>query len=134
MSIQYSWNQSSQRDLDTNTVAFGDRGGYACNGSGTYVLWGGDNTSASGVENATVLVGKAAAAGLWSSSYNIQCFAGWFTPAGGSGPAVLIVSYGGITRTKTIYPGTQTDCADTNVATVTVYATALPDGSLFQIL
>jgi hypothetical protein len=135
LTIKYDWAGTNMRDLDTKTTAFGESVGYACGNSGTYVQWiGGDNTGLNGFEQVDVLVDKAKTDGLWTSSYNIDCFAGWFTPAGGSGPANLIVEYNGVTKNKSISPGSQTSCASTSVATVTVYSIAQPDGSYFQIL
>lgn len=135
LTIKYDWSGTGMYDLDTKTTAFGESVGFACGGSGTYVQWiGGDNTGLNGFERVDVLVDTARTDGLWTSSYNIDCFAGWFEPAGGSGPANLVVEYKGVTKNKSISPGSQDDCASTSVATVTVYSTAQPDGSYFQIL
>ena len=140
LAITYDWRGTGQYDLDTNTQAFGESVGWSCGGSGDYVLWlpGGsgalDDTSQNGFERVDVRVDKARTDGLWTSSYNIQCKAGWFTPAGGSGSATLSVTYRGTTKTKTISPGTQNNCASTAVATITVYSTALGDGSFFEII
>jgi hypothetical protein len=122
-------------DLDTNTFAFYESVGYACGDSGTYVQWiSGDNRELNGYEQVDVLVDTARSAGLWTSSYNIQCYAWWYEPAGGSGPANLIVEYKNKTKNKSISPGSQRGCASTNVATVTVYSTIQPDESYFTIL
>jgi len=135
LTIKYDWSGTGMSDLDTQTTAFGESVGYACGNSGTYVQWiGGDNTGLNGFEQVDVLVDTARSAGLWTSSYNIQCFAGWFAPAGGSGPANLIVEYKNKTKNKSISPGSQNNCASTSVATVTVYSTIQPDGSYFTIL
>jgi hypothetical protein len=135
LTIKYDWAGTNMRDLDTKTTAFGESVGYDCGDSGTYVQWiGGDNTGLNGFEQVDVLVDTARTDGLWTSSYNISCFAGWYIPAEGSGPANLTVEYKGKTKSKTISPGSQDDCAATSVATVTVYSTAQPDGSYFQIL
>jgi hypothetical protein len=140
LAITYDWRGTGQADLDTKTEAFGEAVGYACGDSGTYVLWlaGGngstDDTSTDGYERVDVRVDQARTDGLWTSSYNIGCFAGWYEPAEGSGPATLRVTYRGETKTKTISPGTQSECAATSVATITVYANALSDGSYFEII
>jgi hypothetical protein len=126
-------------DLDTQTAAFGESVGFACGGSGTYVQWliGGngnqDDESLNGFERVNVLVDTARTDSLWSSSYNIECYAGWYTPQGGSGYALLKVSYKGDLKLQTISPGTQSACASTPVATITVYATVQPDGTFFEI-
>jgi hypothetical protein len=123
------------RDLDTQTRAFGQSVGFACGSGGEYIQWiGGDNTGLDGYEQVDVLVDKAKSDGLWTSSYNIDCFAGWYEPAEGSGPANLVVEYKNKTKSKSISPGSQNGCASTSVATVTVYSTQLPDESYFEIL
>jgi len=135
LTIKYDWSGTGMRDLDTNTTAFGESVGFNCGDSGTYVQWiGGDNTGLNGYEQVDVLVDKAKTDGLWTSSYNISCNAGWFKPAGGSGPANLIVEYKNKTKSKSISPGSQTGCASTSVATVIVYSTQQPDESYFEIL
>ena len=145
LAITYDWRGTNQTDLDSNTKAFGESVGYNCGDSGTYVLWleGGtpcseigvcDDVSQNGFERVDVRVNKARTDGLWTSSYNIECFAGWYEPEGGYGSATLRVTYKGITKTKTISPGTQNFCASTAVAIITVYSTALDDGSFFEII
>lgn len=140
LAITYDWRGTDQNDLDTNTQAFGESVGWSCGDSGAYVLWlaGGsgaqDDTTQNGFERVDVRVDKARTDELWTSSYNIECFAGWFEPAGGSGSATLSVTYRGKTKTMAISPGTQGGCASTAVATITVYSTALGDGSFFEII
>lgn len=135
LTIKYDWGGTGMRDLDTQTSAFGESVGYACGGSGTYVQWiGGDDTGLNGYEQVDVLVDKAKKDGLWTSSYNISCFAGWYQPAGGSGPANLVVEYKNKTKSKSISPGSQYSCASTAVGTVIVYSTIQGDESYFEIL
>lgn len=135
LTVKYSWEGTGQSDLDTKTEAFGEVAGWSCGGSGTYVQWiGGDNTAQDGVEQVDIRVIDARRDGLWSSSYNIDAFAGWYEPAGGSGNAQLIVDFKGSTKTKSISPGQQSGCASTQVATITVYSTRQDDGSYFEIL
>ena len=144
LAITYDWTGTDMTDLDTQTAAFGEAVGFACGGGGTYVQWlqGGepctafgvcDDTSLNGFERVNVLVDTARTDSLWSSSYNIECYAGWYTPQGGSGYALLKVSYKGDLKLQTISPGTQSACASTPVATITVYATVQPDGTFFEI-
>ena len=124
-------------DLDSSTQAFGETVGWDCANVEIYVKWiGGDNTGLNGSERVDVLVDTARTDGLWSSSYNIQCNAGWYEGADpvGSGPANLIATYKGDTKNKSISPGAQETCAATAVATITVYSTAQPDGSFFEIV
>lgn len=135
LTIKYDWSGTGMRDLDTQTAAFGESVGFACGGGGTYLEFvGGDNTGLNGYEQVNVKVDTAKTNGLWTSSYNIQCFAGWFTPAGGSGSAKIIVEYNGGTKNKSISPGSQVDCASTSVGTVTIYSTQQSDGLYFAIL
>lgn len=139
MAIKYDWTGTGMTDLDTQTAAFGESVGWSCGDSGNYVLWlaGGsgiqDDTSTNGYERVDVRVDQARSAGLWTSSYNIECYAGWYIPEEGEGDATLSVTYKGKTKDKTITPGEQNDCASTSVATITVYAAALGDGSYFEI-
>ena len=103
--IAYDWSGTGQRDLDTKTSAFGQSVGYACCCGGIYVnLVTGDNTSSNAYEQVNVAVDTARANGLWSSSYNIYCYAGWYQPAEGSGPAQIFVEYNGSVKSKTIHP------------------------------
>jgi len=140
LAITYDWRGTNQYDLDTKTTAFGESVGFSCGDSGAYVLWlpgnagNKDDTSQNGFERINVRVDKARTDGLWTSSYNIECFSGWYAPSAGLGSATLSVIYKGTTKTMTISPGTQSDCASTAVATITVYSTALGDGSFFEII
>ena len=139
LTVKYSWEGTGQRDLDTQTAAFGESVGFGCGSGGTYVQWVGADTAETGqaidgYEQVDIRVDDARRDGLWSSSYNIECFAGWYEPAGGSGGAQLIVEFKGRTKSKSISPGQQNGCASTRVATVTVYSTAQDDGAFFEIL
>jgi hypothetical protein len=135
LTIKYSWQGTGQFDLDTKTEAFGEVAGWSCGGGGLYVQWiTGDRTEKNGVEQVDIRVADARRDGLWSSSYNINAFAGWYTPAGGSGNAQLIVAFKGRTKTKAISPGQQSGCASTGVATITVYSAMQEDGAYFEIL
>jgi hypothetical protein len=128
LAVKYSWIGTDQFDLDTKTTFLSESVGYECGGSGTYVSWlpGGsgmeDDQSQNGFERVDVRVDQAKTDLLWTSSVNIELFAGWYIPAGGSGLAEVIVEYNGVTASKTITPGSQSNCAATPVGTVTVYA------------
>ena len=137
MVIKYDWSGTGKKDLDAATAAFGELVGWSCGDSGQYVQWiGGDNTGTDGMEQVDIRVDDARKDGLWTSSYNIICKAGWYTGANpvGSGPANLIVVYKGKTKTKQISPGAQDDCATNQVATITVYSSKQPDGTYFEIV
>lgn len=151
LAIKYDWAGTGMDDLDTHTAAFGESCGwsdfdgppgflYSCGVYGTYMDWlvGGDgfqdDTSTDGFERVDVRVDLAHTDSLWTSSYNIECYAGWYEPNGGSGPFLLTVTYKGDTKTESISdPGTSTTCATTHVATITVYSTVQGDGTFFEI-
>jgi len=139
LEIKYDWGGTGMYDLDTNTTAFGKSVGYNCGNSGLYVLWlpgssgPKDDQSQNGFERINVRVDSARTAGLWTTSYNIVCKAGWFYPVGGSGTCQLIVTYKGVTVTKSISPGTQNGCASTQVSTITVYSTDQGGGMFFEV-
>jgi hypothetical protein len=132
LAIKYGWEGTGQVDLDTKTVFLSEQVGWSCGFGGTYLAWleGGspcvegscDDTTLNGFERVDVRVDLARTAALWTSSVNIELFAGWYSPAGGTGPATVTVTYNGVTDSKTITPGTQSGCAATAVATITVYA------------
>lgn len=117
--IEYSWTPP-QLDLDTGTSFLSTKVGWACSASGPYITWSGDNTGY-GPEIVTVDVRAAYRDSAWASSCEIVCSAGWYSPAGGSGPALLTVTFNGVTQTLTISPGQQSNCASTTVARVTVH-------------
>jgi hypothetical protein len=128
LAIKYGWEGTGMRDLDTKTVFAGETVGWKCGDSGTYLVWliGGDGAkddeSLNGFERVDVRVDLARTNGVWTSSVNIECYAGWYISHGGSGPALLTVTYNGVTDTKVISPGSQSACAGTPVATITVYS------------
>lgn len=128
LAIKYGWEGTGMADLDTATEFLTETVGWSCGGSGTYVQWlaGGDgsqdDTSVDGYERVDVRVDAARTAGLWTSSVNIELFAGWYIPQAGSGPALVTVTYNGVTDTKVISPGSQSLCAATAVGTITVYS------------
>lgn len=122
LAIDYDWSGTGMRDLDTKTAFLGAEVGWSCGSGSAYLHWTtSDNTGVDGEEHVDVEVDTARAAGLWTSSVAIGLFAGWYTPAGGSGPALVRATYKGVTKVKTISPGSQSSCASTSVGTVTVY-------------
>lgn len=115
-------------DLDTGTTFLGNSIGWDCPG-GPYLDWvTGDNTSQDGYEQVNVLVDQALADGQWTSSVQVGLVAGWYQPANGSGSAQVRVTYNGVTKSKTINPGSDNKCETTSVGTVTVY-----DDSTFDL-
>lgn len=128
LAVKYGWEGTGMADLDTKTVFLSETVGWSCGDSGTYVAWlngasgSQDDTSVDGFERVDVRVDAARTALLWTSSVNIELYAGWYTPAGGSGDALVTVTYGGVIATKVISPGSQNSCAATPVGTITVYS------------
>jgi hypothetical protein len=120
LTILYEWDLGVF-DLDTGTTFLGGIVGWACAGGAPYIfLVSGDNTSF-GPEQVNVMVREAHTDGAWSSSVEILCAAGWYTPSGGSGPARIRVTFNGVSSLISISPGSQTTCASTPVAIITVH-------------
>lgn len=143
LAIKYDWAGTGQYDLDTKTEAFGETVGWSCGDGVTYIAWlaGGDgnqdDTSLDGFERVDVRVDLAKTDSLWTSSYNIECYAGWYdsSPVPGSGPFQLSVTYKGDTKTESIPdPGSSNACVTAHVATITVYADEQGDGTYFEII
>jgi hypothetical protein len=123
--VQYNWPQDVS-DLDSNTTFLGASVGYNLGGS-TYLHWSGDNTGSGGTETTTVDLYDSWLAGAWSGSTTVGVGADWYTPAGGSGPAVITVALqniqtGKLTHvvTESVSPGQETEGAQTRVATVSI--------------
>lgn len=119
--VEYTW-PTDQRDLDTGTTFLGETVGFAYADTAPYMIWTGDDTNSGGSESVTIDINGAAQAGVLPSSFSISCMAGWYTPAGGTGPIVLHLyllnqrtgmRFGEVTREVT--PGTQTGAATTPV-------------------
>jgi hypothetical protein len=126
--VRYSW-PSTQSDLDTSTRFLNGSVGFACPG-GSYLDWSGDDTSAGGQEIVTVDLNSSFVANRWQTTVAVSLRAGWYRPAGGSGPALLTVGFkhkttGEISNIvqRTIAPGSQSGCAETVVGTATVRVT-----------
>jgi hypothetical protein len=126
LKILYTW-PSNQKDLDTATTFLGQTVGYSCGSSTQYLIWTGDDTSTGGREEVTCLISEAAENLDLPASFLISAKAGWYSSAGGSGPASLSMSlenprtgilYGPRTQ-LTISPGSQTGCANTPVGSAT---------------
>ena len=126
LKITYDWTGSSSKDLDTSTRFLGKTAGWACSGNGDlYIVWNGDMTGSSSSEFLLILVKASLAAKLWSGSTTVNLSAGWYIPAGGTGPAKVIVSCHDIPgalepQEKQINPGRQSSCASTNVGSITI--------------
>jgi hypothetical protein len=129
--LNYTWPES-QKDLDTGTKFLGKTVGYRGSGS-PYMSFSGDDTSYGGIETIVVDLYKAHRDGGWNDQTIVDAVAGWYIPAGGSGPALLTVglkrkSDGQVKNSvqKTINPGSQSGLAATLVgqARITEYGTA----------
>jgi len=125
MWIYYEWaDLGSSRDLDTKTTFLGYSCGWSVTPSSTgqagVIRWpSGDNTQ-SGPEIVFIYAQRTLEQGMWSGQTNIECYAGWYIPAQGSGPARIRVVYNGNTQTKIISPGSQSGAANTHVASITL--------------
>jgi hypothetical protein len=120
MRIVYSWPPPS-RDLDTCTVFLGGRAGYASGPSSEWIIWdSGDNTGP-GPETVWIRLDDAHAADAWTDQVFIQCWAGWYTPAGGSGGCTLTITYNGQTQRLSIPSvGTQLHSAEGTTLCATI--------------
>jgi hypothetical protein len=122
LKILYTW-PPDQFDLDTSTTFLGQSVGYACGSTAAYLDWTGDDTGTGGMEQVTCLISDAAVDLVLPANFDISAKAGWYTPAGGSGPATLEMylqnpetgTLYGPRRQLTINPGTQSGCAATPV-------------------
>lgn len=119
--ITYSW-EAPSRDLDTGTTFLGATVGWSCGSSTAYLAWPSLDNTRYGPEIAFVDVKAAFSDGAWTGSVDIDCAAGWYSPAGGSGAATLTVEFSGQTQSITISPGSQSNCASTPVARIVVNA------------
>ncbi len=125
LQIIYTWTHE-QYDLDTGTEFLGDRVGYGYDGA-EYMEFSGDDTEAGGREVVTIDLYRALLDGAWGVSVGIDLRAGWYGPAGGTGPATVTVALRnketGDLRNAVqlpIAPGMQTGPASTLVGRVTI--------------
>jgi hypothetical protein len=128
LSVTYTW-PDNQKDLDSGTLFLGEAVGYAC-GSSKYLSFSGDDTGTGGKETVIVDIASAHFDDRWDTQVPVTLRAGWYTPAGGSGPATVTVALkhkttGQLRRAiqRSIAPGQQTGCATTVVGTVYVNTT-----------
>ncbi|MCA9079117.1 MAG: hypothetical protein KDA58_01105 [Planctomycetaceae bacterium] len=133
--VEYKW-PLNQRDLDTSTRFLTGNVGYACPG-GDYLNWSGDDTSAGGTETVIVDLDTAFDNGQWTMTTSVDLYAGWYAPAGGSGPATLTVGLRNETTgeirevsSRAISPGRQSDCADTIVGIAQITVEGMGDDAI----
>lgn len=120
--VEYTW-PAGQKDLDTGTSFLGQTVGFDWASSAPYMQWSGDDTSESGTEIVTVDLEQAAFDGVLPETFTIDAKAGWYIPAGGSGPATLNVysrlkgnsGQGLFPTRRPISPGMQSGGAATSV-------------------
>ena len=147
VAIEYNWDNTGKRDLDTGTEVFGQVAGYACGSNlPRWIIWKGDTIQRDTKEEVYVYIGRALKEGLWpedEESIIIYLYAGWYIPAGGSGPATVYVYTARekentdeidsslreqTQQSKTINPGRQSGCArgegGEKVGSVTIYRDA----------
>lgn len=124
--IIYSWS-SQARDLDIGVYFLGTSMGWSHPNSSAYMSWTGDDTSYAGSETVTINLQKALDDGRVNTAtpVNIILAAGWYSPAGGSGPANVraqllrqdTVLY---ERQKIFTPGRQNNAASFQIGSMTV--------------
>jgi hypothetical protein len=120
--ILYTW-PTEQKDLDTSTRFLGQSVGYGCGSSTQYLQWTGDDVGFGGMERVDCLISEAASDNALPPTFEVEARAGWFAPAGGSGPAYLQMYLNnpasgvlyGPSAMKTIAPGSQSGCSSTPV-------------------
>ena len=124
---------------DTGTF-FDSAVGFLCGYSGPYMAWSGDDIGYGGLETVRVNLALAHERGFFSTATKVSLRAGWFTTAGGSGPATVAVSFikkgaqqKTCTKIKTIAPGSQSDCASAIVGTVHVTASGSAGQETLQL-
>lgn len=121
--VSYTW-PANAPDLDTGTEFLGAQVGYSC-GSGQYMLFSGDDTTAGGQESVEIDLNAALAAVEWEQTDGVvvNLRAGWYTPAGGSGPASVTATFvdgSSSIPVTTILPGSQNGCASKCVGSVVI--------------
>ena len=114
--ITYDWSDIDSRDLDTGTYWLGRKVGWRCAPPSPYMSWDGDDTRKNATEVVLIYWKRALDAGEWTEETAVELSAGWYTPAGGSGPAKVRVECQDNTdpekvQVKNIAPGQQNGCA-----------------------
>lgn len=120
MRIIYSWPPPSL-DLDTCTVFLGGRVGYYNVYATDYMTMDSEDDQQTGPETVWIRLDDARSAGQWTDQVSIQCWAGWYTPAGGSGGCTLTITYNGITQRLSVPSvGTQLRSAEGTTLCATI--------------
>lgn len=120
MRIIYSWPPPSW-DLDTCTVFLGGRVGFAHGYSTDYMTMDSEDDKQSGPETVWIRLDDAHSAGAWTDQVSIQCWAGWYSPVGGSGGCTLTITYNGQTQRLSISSvGTQNGSAEGTTLCATI--------------
>lgn len=119
LQVTYTW-PLNQQDLDTGTQFLGSQVGFDCDETNPYQLFSGDDRTSGGMETAIIDLQTSFNAGDWTASSGVlvNLRAGWYTPAGGSGPASVTVRFedgSSSSGVQSINPGSQSNCASTCV-------------------
>lgn len=125
MWVYYEWSMfGTSRDLDTKTTFMGNSVGWSVPGGNVpgVIEWPSSDNTGRGPEIVYIFAGRTLLDGKWAGQTTIECCAGWYSPAEGSGPARIRVVYNGDTQTKVISPGSQNNAASTHVADITLRA------------
>lgn len=124
--VIYAWSSQS-RDLDIGVTFLGKSMGWSHSNNSPYMTWTGDNTGYAGSETVTIDLQKALDDGLIEvdSPVTIALAAGWYSPAGGSGPANVkaqLLRQDAVMseRQRVISPGSQSNASVYSVGTVKI--------------
>lgn len=124
LEIRYDWIGTGKTDLDTGTTFLGTKAGYGCANNSPYMSWR-DITGTGATESVFIYFKAALDNNEWAGSTTVNLAAGWYSSAGGSGPAkVRVICHSdpaaAAAQEKQIAPGSQSSCASTNVGSVTI--------------
>lgn len=127
LNLEIDWAGTGMSDLDVGVSFLGTTVGFAYGGSTGYLTYTGDDTG-DGPETVEIDLAAAWDAGDITMAADVLVAADWYPPSGGSGPAVVNVTYsvGGYSQTFQIRPGNDVSPAETEVLALRVLA----DGSI----
>ena len=124
--VIYAWSSQS-RDLDIGVSFLGSTMGWSHTNNSPYMSWTGDNTGYSGSETVTIDLQKALDDEMIAVETPVQIAlaAGWYTPAGGTGPANVkaqLLRQDAVMseRQRVISPSTQRNASVYPVGNVTI--------------
>ncbi len=119
LTLAYTW--SGEPDLDTTTTFLDGSVGFPGPYAAPYMTHSGDNVTTGGPETVVIDLAQAWEDGMISTIADVLGAADWYPPAGGSGPASLLVTYDlpgapGTPVTYTLHPGSGTPASTPAIA------------------